>query len=355
MTYVIIFATALTIVLVCGPMVKQMGHTWQLMDHPDPRKMHHQVMVRSGGIAIALGTTITAIIGALALAPKASFSNTSQFLEILLVALSFFGIGLADDRWSISPKLRLGFQLVVSNLVWSMGLQIHHLPIPGLSDVELGWLSLPITFLWIAGVTNAINWLDGLDGLASGISIIAALTFALLGWQQHNLAIVILAISLAGAGVGFLRYNAMPAQMYMGDSGSYFIGGILASLGICLTTSSAHIEQDLLPYFTLAVPVLDMTLVILSRLADRKSPFFPDQRHIHHRLLRLNLSKQQAVFSIYGLSIWASITAGLLTIYPAWAIASLLGLTMTIILFNQTALQSTTSSFKSTLNSESPT
>jgi UDP-GlcNAc:undecaprenyl-phosphate/decaprenyl-phosphate GlcNAc-1-phosphate transferase len=344
MTYLIVFSAALAVVLTCGPTVKRLGFTWQLIDHPDPRKVHHQVMARSGGIAIALGTIIATAIGLLNRPSHVSLDNLMQFLAIALVALSFFGIGLADDRWSLSPKLRLGFQMSITVLAWAMGLQIHHLPIPGLHHVELGWLSLPVTFLWLAGITNAINWLDGLDGLASGVGIIAAFAFALLGWQQDNYVVMLFAIALGGAGVGFLYYNAMPAQMFMGDSGSYFIGGMLASLGISLTSAHSSLEQDLLPYFVLAVPIIDMSLVILTRLIDRKSPFFPDQRHLHHRLLRLNLTKQQTVFSIYGLSLWAGITAGLLISHFILAVTSLFGLTVMVLFLNRTVSDSTNSS-----------
>lgn len=357
MTYLMVFLAALGVVLTCSPAVKKIGFAWQLIDRPDARKVHNHVMARSGGIAIALGTVIAIMIGAVNLLPHSSSGHLMQFSAIAIVSLSFFGIGLADDRWSLSPKLRLGFQLTMTVLAWAMGLRIHHLPIPGLHHIELGWVSLPITFLWLAGVTNAINWLDGLDGLASGVGIIAASAFALLAWQQGNDMIMLIAIALAGAGMGFLYYNAMPAQMYMGDGGSYFIGGTLASLGLALTSADSRLEQDLLPYFVLAVPIIDMSLVILTRMADRKSPFFPDQRHIHHRLLRLNLTKQQAVYAIYGFSLWASITAELLMSYPVLGVVSLLELSIVVALLNRTVSNSTASSLQtvSVLKSESVT
>jgi UDP-GlcNAc:undecaprenyl-phosphate/decaprenyl-phosphate GlcNAc-1-phosphate transferase len=220
-----------------------------------------------------------------------------------------------------------------------MGLQIHYLPIPGGETIALGLFSLPITFLWLAGVTNAINWLDGLDGLAAGISVIAAGMFGLVGWQQGNLSIVILALALAGATFGFLRYNALPAQMYMGDGGSYFIGGMLAALGILSTGTSEAFSANTVPYVILAVPIIDMVLVIISRRMDGKSPFFPDQRHLHHRLLRLNRSQSSVVAIIYGLTAWAGLAGNTLTYGSNWSWANLIGLVLVITFVNRTAWQ----------------
>jgi UDP-GlcNAc:undecaprenyl-phosphate/decaprenyl-phosphate GlcNAc-1-phosphate transferase len=341
MIVILVFAIALLMVLLISPSIKQLGLKLGIVDQPDARKLHHQPMVRIGGVGIAISTVFAATLGltAQALTGQVATQPWLSIIAVLVAGIASFGIGLADDRWSVSPKLRLGLQAIVTVIVWSMGLQLHYLPIPGVGTVALGLFSLPMTFLWLAGVTNAINWLDGLDGLAAGISMIVAVMFGLIGWQQGNMAIVILALALAGATLGFLRYNALPAQMYMGDGGAYFIGGMLAGLGILSTGSSDVFSANALPYVILAVPIIDMVLVIVSRHLDGKSPFFPDQRHLHHRLLRLDRSKQATVTLIYALTAWAGFAGNMLADASHWSWINIIALFFVITFVNQTALQ----------------
>jgi UDP-GlcNAc:undecaprenyl-phosphate/decaprenyl-phosphate GlcNAc-1-phosphate transferase len=351
MILILVFVIALLTVLLISPSIKQLGLKLSIVDLPDARKLHSQTMVRIGGVGIAIGTVLAATLGLAGQMLTGQVLTTQSLLSqlatqpwlstigVLAVGVASFGIGLADDRWSISPKLRLGLQAIVAGIAWLMGLQIHHLPIPGGGTIALGLFSLPITFLWLAGVTNAINWMDGLDGLAAGISLIAAVMFGLIGWQQGNLAIVIMALALAGATLGFLRYNAIPAQMYMGDSGSYFIGGMLAGLGILSTGTSSAFSPNATPYVILAVPIIDMALVIIARCLNGKSPFFPDQRHLHHRLLRLNHSKQSTVILIYALMAWAGLAGNLLAQANHWIWINIIALAFVIAFVNQTALK----------------
>ncbi len=337
MIFFVVFAVALFTVLLISPRIKQLGLQLGIVDHPDARKLHRQPMVRIGGVGIALGTLLAAIVGLTEQAVTTQSQPALTVIATLVAGVGFFGIGLADDRWSLSARRRLGLQALITSIAWVMGLQIQYLPIPGGTTIALGLFSLPITFLWLAGVTNAINWLDGLDGLAAGISTIAAGMFGLVGWQQGNMAIVILALALAGASLAFLRYNAIPTQMYMGDGGSYFIGGMLAGLGILITGSSDAFSLNALPYMILAVPIIDMVLVIISRWIDGKSPFFADQRHLHHRLLRLNRSQSSVVAIIYGLTAWAGLAGNTLAYASGWSWTNLIALVLVITFVNRTA------------------
>jgi len=296
-------ATALALSLI--PLVRRFGLKWGWTDQPGKRKVHQQPIVRVGGIAIFAGTLFAILLALL-------FSNLysesaiahSQIAGILLGGAGFFLIGLGDDIFQLSPFVRLLLQGLVVWLSWSLGVQVEALPVPFVGAVSTGLLSLPITFFWLAGVANAINWIDGLDGLAGGVSLIAALTFSLVCW--HNPVLVLIALALAGALIGFLRYNLTPAKIFMGDGGSYFVGFILASLGtVGLMQSSSLIEVSL-PFLILAVPIADMISVIGSRLWDRKSPFYADQRHLHHKLLKANVSVQAAVQLIWCLTAWFS-------------------------------------------------
>ncbi len=245
-----------------------------------------------------------------------SFGNLplAEALEVwglLVGSLGFFLIGLADDIFNLPVSTRLLLQVIVASLAWSMGVRVEHLPIPFEGAVPLGILSLPITIIWLSGVTNAINWMDGLDGLAAGVSAIAASVLFVVCWQMHHPAAALIALALAGATLGFLRYNANPAKIFMGDGGAYFIGFTLAGVGAIGLMKDATFTPVVLPYLILAVPIADMVRVILTRLRDGKSPFFPDQRHLHHRLLQAGLSHQSTVLLIYGLTLWMG----------SWAIA----------------------------------
>jgi UDP-GlcNAc:undecaprenyl-phosphate/decaprenyl-phosphate GlcNAc-1-phosphate transferase len=339
MTFVLVFVIALLTVVLISPSIKQLGLHLGIVDYPDARKLHYQPMVRIGGVGIAIGTVLAIIVGLTTEAVANQSQPALTTIATLVVGVGFCGIGLADDRWSLSPRRRLGLQAVIACIAWLMGLQIQYLPLPDGTTIALGLFSLPITFLWLAGVTNAINWLDGLDGLAAGISMIAAGMFGWVGWQQGNMAIVMLALALSGATLGFLRYNALPAQMYMGDGGSYFIGGMLAALGILSMGTSNAFNINAMPYVILAVPIIDMVLVIISRQMDGKSPFFPDQRHLHHRLLRLNRPQSTVVAIIYGLTAWAGLVGNALTYASGWIWTNLIGLVLVIAFVNRTAWQ----------------
>lgn len=313
MNVAIIFCTSLVSVLVCIPVVKRIGLEHGFIDCPGQRKVHDQSVVRIGGIAICLGTLIACLLG-LGLYPdlNGSLALDWQILGVLIGGLLFFLIGLADDVFNLPPLPRLLLQGLVTYLVWSLGIRVEYLPIPGLGTLSTELFSLPITFLWLVGVTNAINWMDGLDGLAAGISSITAGLFALVCWQYHPF-LALVALALMGATIGFLYYNANPASIFMGDSGSYFLGFMLASISVIGFMQQVHFTQVLLPYLMLAIPIADMAQVIVNRLCNGKSPFFPDQRHLHHRLLQTGLTVKSVVNLIWSLSFWVGSLAVLLT------------------------------------------
>jgi UDP-GlcNAc:undecaprenyl-phosphate/decaprenyl-phosphate GlcNAc-1-phosphate transferase len=263
--YLVTFLLALTIALQSIPKVKAIASHYGYLDVPSARKVHNQPIVRLGGVAICLGTLVSlGIIWSLGGMQVLSDEINAKFTWLLVGSFAFFLIGLADDLFNLAAALRLFLQFSIAGLVWLGGVQIEFLSIPGVGVVELNWLSLPLTLLWLTGVVNAINWIDGLDGLAAGISTIAcgAIFVVALAMQQPLAALVIAA--LAGSLLGFLRYNFNPAQIFMGDGGSYFVGFLLAGvsvLGLLKGTTAVVI----LPLI-LAVPILDMSAVIAARL-----------------------------------------------------------------------------------------
>ncbi|MBW4443458.1 MAG: undecaprenyl/decaprenyl-phosphate alpha-N-acetylglucosaminyl 1-phosphate transferase [Plectolyngbya sp. WJT66-NPBG17] len=328
------FLISFLVVLAATPIVNRLGQRVGLVDKPNHRKVHKRPMVRLGGVAMFVGVVVALLI--VWWAGGFGSLKPGKELEVWGVAIggiAFFLIGLADDLFNLSPKTRLILQTVVAGLAWQSGVQIDFLtnPIAGLFSLP-EWASLPITVIWLVGMANAINWIDGLDGLAAGVSGIAAFVmfWTCLFMQQPQAALF--AAALAGATFGFLRYNFNPAQIFMGDGGAYFIGFTLAGVGVIGLVKSVTTVAVLLPYVILAVPILDMSAVIVDRLRRGKSPFVADKRHLHHRLLKAGLSQRLAVLFIYSLTLWAGSLAMAVSGMPSgvgYAIAATIILSVT--------------------------
>jgi UDP-GlcNAc:undecaprenyl-phosphate GlcNAc-1-phosphate transferase len=301
----IAFLVAALIVLWTTPDVRKIGIKTGRLDKPGERKVHQRPMVRLGGVSIFAGTLISVIVvwrlgGFGILSPEKEW----QILGVLLGGVGFFLIGLADDLLSLSAMTRLLLQIVVAVGAWKAGVSIDFLSVPTGGLVHLGWLSLPITILWLVGMVNAINWMDGLDGLAAGVCGIGAVVILVVALSMQQDAAALIAASLAGAAFGFLRYNFNPAQIFMGDGGSYFMGFTLAAVAVIGLVKTAAVTAVLLPFLILAVPILDMSAVILTRILRGKSPFVADKSHLHHRLLKAGLSHRFTVIFIYSLTLW---------------------------------------------------
>lgn len=305
--HLIAFLVSMTVVLWCTPVVKTIGLKGGHVDRPDPRKVHRQPIVRIGGIAIFAGTTIALLIvwwlGGFGLLPP---DKDAEIWGVTIGGIFFFFIGLADDLFNLSPSSRLLIQSIVATFAWWKGVKIDFLSIPhyGLIHIDQWWLSLPITIIWLVGMVNAINWIDGLDGLAAGVSGIAAVVMLIVSLFMQQPAAALIAAALAGGALGFLRYNFNPAQIFMGDGGAYFIGFLLAGVGVIGLAKTAAVTAVVLPYVILAVPIVDMSIVIISRVSKGKSPFLADKSHIHHRLIEAGVSQRLTVLFIYALTLW---------------------------------------------------
>jgi UDP-GlcNAc:undecaprenyl-phosphate GlcNAc-1-phosphate transferase len=301
------FIASAAVVLVSTPIVKKIGLKSRLFDPPGGRKLHQRPMVRLGGVSIFLGTLIALLtvwgLGGFGILPP---DKEYEIWGVTVGGLAFFLIGLADDVFNLSPFVRLLLQVTVAGCAWNAGVHIDFLTVPTMGLVSLpNWLSLPITVIWLVGMANAINWIDGLDGLAAGVSGIAAVIMLIVCLFMDQPAAALIAAALAGGTLCFLRYNFNPAQIFMGDGGAYYIGFTLAGVGVVGLVKSVTTVAVLLPYLILAVPILDMSAVILDRLRNGKSPFMADKRHLHHRLLQAGLSHRFAVLFIYSLTLWA--------------------------------------------------
>lgn len=304
--HLIAFLMSAIVVLWTIPDVKKIGIKSGHFDKPGGRKIHQRPMVRLGGVSIFAGTFISLLIvwwlgGFANLTPDKEW----QIWGVILGGLGFFLIGLTDDLLNLSPLVRLLIQVIVAAGAWKAGVSIDFVTIPTIGIVNLHWLSLPITVIWLVGMVNAINWIDGLDGLAAGVTGIAAVVMLFVSLFMHQPAAALIAAALAGAALGFLRYNFNPAEIFMGDGGSYFMGFTLAAVGVIGLVKVPAFTAVILPYLILAVPIVDMSAVILARLRRGKLPWVADgHSHLHHRLLRVGLSHRLTVLFIYSLTLW---------------------------------------------------
>ena len=305
-----IFVTSTLVTTVIAPVVRRLGLRHGFTDTPDARKQHNVPMVRLGGIAMVLGFCLalglTWLLGGFGMLTTA---RDQLIWTTLAGSLCFFVIGLADDLFSLSPWPRLAGQVAVAVVVWSQGVQIGAIDLPWLSSsadalILPDVISLLATVVWLVGITNAINCLDGLDGLAAGVAGIAAIGLVSVSFSLHQVAAAFLAASLAGCCLGFLRHNFNPARIFMGDGGSYFLGFSLAAISIVGPAKGITTVSLLLPLLILSLPLADMSAVIMGRLRSGRSPFYPDRRHLHHRLLRAGFSHRRTVLLIYVFTQW---------------------------------------------------
>ncbi|WP_230841516.1 glycosyltransferase family 4 protein [Gloeobacter morelensis] len=316
----IAFVVATVAVLVITPLVRTVGlrQGWGV-DRPDERKVHTREMVRLGGVSIFLGITFALLLvwglGSFGFLPP---QKEYEIWGVTIGAVLFFFLGLSDDFRSQPAWLRLLVQVGIATGAWSVGVDVDVLSLPGVGVVKLvWWLSLPITILWLVGVVNAINFIDGLDGLAAGVCGIAAVvTFSVTVFTGQWQAALISA-AVAGGALGFLRYNFNPAQIFMGDGGAYFLGFLLGGLSVIGVVKSVTTVALFIPFCILAVPIFDTASVILQRLRTGDSPFKPDKRHLHHRLLKAGLSHRSVVVVIYALTLWAGSIALAISGMPA--------------------------------------
>ncbi len=321
--HLIAFLISVTVVLWTIPDVKTVGLKFGIVDRPNARKIHKNPVVRVGGVSIFVGTIVSLLIvwrlGAFTTIPP---SKQLEIGSMILGSILFFCIGFADDLLSLTPVSRLIMQIAVASGCWFTGVRIDFLSIPFDGLIHLSWLSLPITVVWLVGMANAINWIDGVDGLAAGVSGIAAVVMLIVTLFMKQPAAALIAAALAGAALGFLRYNFNPAQIFMGDGGAYFMGFTLAGVGVIGLVKTTAVTAVLLPYIILAVPILDMSAVILSRISKGKSPFVADKSHLHHWLLEAGISQRLTVLFIYALTLWVgSIAMGFSNIPSGWGYA----------------------------------
>lgn len=302
---------AATVTVLATPIVIVLAKRLGIVDQPGGRRIHRKVTPRLGGLAVLAGFFVTLWVYLPSVSPN---FRPGQLTAFGLAALFLLVVGFVDDKWGVPPVLQLGSHVVVALVLVAVGMGIEQvsnpfggtidlhqwqIAVPGFEDGR--YLQLPadlLTVAWVVLVINAFNWLDGLDGLSTGVGLISAATIAVLSLsaavdQPH---VALLALILAGSLAGFLPYNFNPAKIFLGTVGSTFIGFTLATLAII---SGGKVATALL---VLGFPIIDALSIVVRRTASGVPPWRADTRHLHHLLLQRGYSVRKTVLSLYGVS-----------------------------------------------------
>lgn len=289
------------------PLVISFSKKEGLVDLPNERKIHKIPVSRLGGVAIWTSTMLTF----LSLVFLSYYPYGSLLSGILLGSSLMFLLGLVDDVYNLDAKFKLFIQLSIATVVYLLGVKIHSIPFLG--GVDLGFWSYPITLLWIVGISNAVNFIDGVDGLAGSVITVNSITLAIIAicMTPSNPIVALIGFILAGAMLAFLTYNFNPAKIFMGDSGALFSGFLLATISIVGVMKAATLTL-LLPFVVLAVPIMDIVFSSTRRICKGKSPFVADAEHIHHKLLHAGFSQKKTVLILTSVAIIAGAIASLI-------------------------------------------
>lgn len=317
-TYIGVYFGSAYLALLVTPLVICLARRLGAVDRPSVRSVHTQPIPRIGGVAIYL-SFMSIIVPLLFLDHAAGHifpEGLGQVLTLLGFATAVFLIGLVDDLRGLPARFKFLAELLGAGALCLVDVRIRAVGLEESSALSLGWWSYPLTLLWIVGVTNAVNMSDGLDGLAAGVTAVACgviAIFALHGSLVHSGAIrhndvlmAVFALTLLGSLSGFLFFNFNPAKVFMGDSGSLFIGFTIAAASVMCVSKSTALVGLALPALALGIPIFDTLFSMLRRFLERRSLFAPDRSHFHHRLLELGLNQRRAVMIIYGATVGAA-------------------------------------------------
>ena len=292
------FAVSLLVAYVMTPPVKRFAEKVGAIDVPkDNRRVHDHPIPRMGGLAIFIGFMLSLIF----------FVPMSTKVTGLLVGSVIIAVmGGVDDIVSLNPWVKLAGQIVAALVAIRCGLVFDVISNPNIfaeeTYIEIGWLSIPLTMLWIVGCTNAVNLIDGLDGLAVGVSAISSLTMLIVSLFVSEPVVSIILAALTGACLGFMPYNLNPAKIFMGDVGSQLLGFVLSTASIMGLFKLHAIITFFVPLLALALPLADTIFAFFRRILHGQSPFKADKGHFHHRLLAMGLNQKQVVAVLYGIS-----------------------------------------------------
>lgn len=297
------------IALILTPVVRNLAVKVGAVDVPkDNRRMHKRPIPLMGGLAIFLGF----LLGALLFVPL-----NGQYRALLLGSVIIVVLGIFDDIYDLRALFKLVVQIIAAMIAVVGGNVITDLSNPNIFSSNpywhLGWLSVPVTVIWIVGMTNAVNLIDGLDGLSCGVSSISSLTLLVIALLVREPPVALLVAALAGACLGFLPYNMNPAKIFMGDTGSTFLGYVLAVISIQGLFKMYTLISFVVPFLLFGLPIFDTCFAFIRRIAHGQSPMHADRGHVHHRLIDMGFSQKQAVAVLYVITAILGLSAVVLT------------------------------------------
>lgn len=295
---------SIVISYVMTPVVMRFARKIGAVDVPmDNRRMHKRPVLLLGGLSIITSFLIASLI---------VLRGNDTLMKILPGAIIIAVLGIIDDKHPLPAWPKFLVQCVAASIAVAQGVSIDHISgiqLFGIKVINLGVLDIPLTIIWIVGLTNAVNFIDGLDGLADGVSIIAALSMCAIAVLRGRPEIAILSAALAGGCIGLLPYNRSPAKIFMGDTGATFLGFTLSILSIQGLFKYYAAISFAVPFMILGLPIMDAFIAIVRRVSHGKSPFSSDRAHIHHKMIDMGLSQKQTVATLYSVSIVMGIIA----------------------------------------------
>lgn len=306
------FLIALTVSLVVMPTIILLAKKTGAMDAPNARKVHKKPIPRIGGLGIYAGFMAAIIFVAVKFGLDGE--PLKETVGLLVSGSLIVALGLVDDYKNLSAKIKLLGQICAAAvLVLGFDVRIDFVTDPFGGYFYLEWFAIPATIFWLVGLTNTVNLIDGLDGLAAGVASIASFAIMLIALEQDFALVAVMTAALAGAAVGFLKYNFHPAEIFMGDTGSMFLGFMLAGISVTGAVKSVAAIALVVPIFALGLPILDTTFAIVRRVRGGVPIFKPDKGHLHHRLLSVGFTQRQAVLLMYVISALFGLSAIALT------------------------------------------
>jgi UDP-GlcNAc:undecaprenyl-phosphate GlcNAc-1-phosphate transferase len=334
-SYVAAFVTALVVAALLTPLVRLLGLRVGAVSPPGGRHVHHASVPRIGGISIAVAFAVPMVALFVVDSAVAAVVREGSMLVIgaMLGSAIMVVTGLVDDTRGLRVAYKLGLQIAAACIAYAFGYRITAVHLPLIGDLSMGVFGLPVTVLWIVGVTNAVNLIDGLDGLAAGVVFFAALTNFVVTHIAESVLIAVMMAAMMGALLGFLIYNFNPARIFMGDAGSYFLGFLLAATSLAGTSHKKSTAVSLLvPIVALGVPIFDTLFSIVRRWLERRPIFSPDRGHVHHRLLDMGITHRRAVLILYGICVVFMVAAIGISLGQSWEIGiALVAVTATTI------------------------
>jgi UDP-GlcNAc:undecaprenyl-phosphate GlcNAc-1-phosphate transferase len=307
-TYICAFCGSVFVALVVTPIVIRLARRVQAIDLPGVRSVHERPTPRIGGVAIFLAA-MSLIVCVLFLdnsIGQAFREKQLKLASLLCTATFIFLIGLVDDVRGVPARFKFLAELVAACVLCGAGIQIKAIGISEGWVLPLGLFSIPLTLLWIVGITNAVNLSDGLDGLAAGVSAVACAVIAIFAIHSVNRVMAVIMLTMLGSLSGFLFFNFSPAKIFMGDCGSLFLGYMIASASVLCHANSSALVGLALPVLALGIPIFDTFFSMLRRFLERRSLFAPDRSHFHHLLIDMGLTQRHAVLTIYGATFLAA-------------------------------------------------